>query len=916
MVARCPRMLLLLPLAALLGCGGGGSSTPAPPPQPPATSTTLQVLVNPGFESAAPLAWQGDTGVIQPAPGSSAPGIVPHTGTEFAWLGGYGQVASDQLTQDLYLPATLQSATATFYMKILTAETGSVVADTCTVAVLDPSGNTLGVLKTLSNLDASGYTQYSVDLSAYKNRVVRLSFRSQEDGARATSFLLDDVAVEIKAAAASEFAPVISSFTPATGLAGETTVQVTGGNFFNLSRVTLGGVDAAFTLVDGTRFSASVPANAAFGSTPLTVANGQGTAVSATAFTVGYGQSTVTGVNPTQGPVGTPVVLTGTYLGYPGTTLTLNGMAVQPTTTSATRITFTVPAGATSGDLVITTPSGAITRAFTVNTASTTLDVHVEKVELTQSTQTLDDSVPIVAGKPGLVRVFVLANQANAAAPAVQVTLLNGGTPVAGYPKTVAAPLTGVPTALDETSLGQSWNLAIPGTDLTTPVGSGYSVEATVDPAGALPEADETNNTTTVALAGTTVPVFRTTLFPVVLSSGTGNVSDANKDAWVARLAAMYPVSAVDVAVGPAFTPSVASLSADGTGWDTLLNDLTTKHVADAASDRYYFGALHVGYSSGVAGLGWVPSSPGSDFRYRTAIGWDKTGYADGGNFPEVFAHETGHNMGRPHSPCGSAASPDPAYPYAGASIGVWGYDSILNQLKDPASYKDIMAYCSPVWVSDYVYRKILDFRGGTGGFLKAGAEDLPLAAGPAKPGECLIVRGMVDPSGRVTLLPAFRTQAHPSVLPAAGEYTLACVDAQGRTVFSTPVEAEEIGCWPGGAARQFVVALPLEPSRLDAVTGLEVLKRGRVLASRRSSAPMARVVSAPPEVLRTGPGAVQLTWDATLHPAALVRDAETGEVVAILSGGRRTLPSKGRAFEVVLSDGVVSETHQLRTGE
>lgn len=895
---------------SVTGPGGTGEF-----PFPYSTANAAQVLLNTGFEQAVPLAWQGDTGVIQPAPGASAADIVPHTGTRFAWLGGYGQVASDQVAQDLYVPASAQSATATFYLKILTAETGPAAADTCTVAALDTSGATLGVLKTLSNLDASDYRAYSVDLLPYKGQTVRLSFRSQEDGSRATSFLLDDVSVDLQVPSGPDLNPVITQFTPSSGVPGEAIVQVTGGNFFDVWSVTLGGANASFTVIDGTRLAATVPAGAPFGSAPITIANSRGTGSSDTPFTIAYGQATVTGVNPGQGPVGTPVVISGTYLGYAGTTLRLNGLPIQPSALTPTQILFTVPPGASSGDLVITTPSGAITRTFTVNTASTTLDLRVAKVELTQSTQTLDNTVPIVAGKAGLVRVFVLANQANTATPAVRITLLNGGSPVPGYPKTVPAPGTSVPGAVDESTLSGSWNLAIPDTDLTTSSG-GYSVEATVDPGGLLAEADKSNNTTTVALAAATVPVFRTTLFPVILASGTGNITEANKAAWVARLARMYPIAAVDVSVGAPFTPSVSTLGNDGTGWDILLNDLTTKHVADGASDRYYYGALDVSYASGVAGLGWVPQASTADFRYRTAIGWDKTGYADGGNFPEVFAHETGHNMGRQHSPCGGAANPDPAYPYANALIGVWGYDSILNQLKAPSTTKDIMGYCSPVWISDYVYRKVLDFRGGTGGFLKVGAEDSGIPAAQARPRECLIVRGIVDAKGGVRLLPAFRTQALPSALPASGAYTLACADAQGRPVASTPIELMDLGCWPGDPERQFVMALALDGAQLDAIAQVNVLRDGRILASQRSAGTPARSLSAPPEFLRPAPGLLQLTWDATLHPAALVRDLETGDVVAILSGGRQTLPSRGRRFEVVLSDGLASERHRLEAPE
>ncbi|HEX7552313.1 MAG TPA: zinc-dependent metalloprotease family protein, partial [Geothrix sp.] len=714
---------------------------------------------------------------------------------------------------------------------------------------------------------------------------------------------------------------LITSFTPTSGLAGVDTVQITGGNFFGVTAVTIGGASSAYTLTDGTRLSAPVPAGAAFGNAPISITNAQGTGVSATNFSVTYGIPTITGVNPTQGPVGTPVVITGTSLGYPGTTLSLNGVAIATFTNTTNQITFTVPVGATSGNLVVTTPGGIATSPspFTVNNASTTLDLHIEKVQLTQSTQTLDNTVPIVAGKPGLVRAFVLANQVNTATPLVQVTLLNNGVAVAGYPKLASFSGTSVPTVLAESSLAKSWNLTIPATDLVTPTGSGYSLHAVVNAGGNLPpETDSTNNTITVALTGTTVPTFKTTIFPVVLSSGTGNVTAGNKDTWAARLVKMYPVGLSDVVVGTTFTDAtISNLASDGTGWNTLLNDLVTKHQADGASDRYYFGALNVSYASGVAGLGYVPSSSSSAFYYRTAIGWDKTGYSDGGNYPEVFAHETGHNMGRNHSPCPTTGSNipagiDPNYPYAGASIGVWGYDNVIpNTIYSPATYKDIMAYCSPDWVSDYTYKGILNFRAGSGGFLVVGAEDAPLPKAQAVAQECLIVRGIVHDDGSVELLPSFRTKALPTAPVGAGEYTLAGLDAKGATLFTAPIELMELGCWPKGHERHFLMALPYDAALLDALGGLNILKGGQVLTSLRTAT---ATMAIQPDLLRLSEERVQLTWDASVHPTVMVRDADSGEVIAILGGGQQSFATRSRRFDLVLSDGVTGRTHHLET--
>lgn len=876
------------------------------------SSVQIQVLMNTGFEATAPIIWGGDTGVIYTNLDAN---YIARGGTRFAYLGGYGQVASDQIYQDVWVPATATAADVTFYVKILTAETGSTATDTFTVQALSTGNALLATLLTKSNLNAANYTAYSVSLLPYKGQVVRLSFKSQEDAQNQTSFLLDDVTATISVPDAADLKPIITSFTPTTGVAGVDSVTIAGRNFFGLTGITLGGATAAYTLTDGTGLTTAVPAAAAMGSSPISITNAQGTGQSATNFTVAYGTPTVLSVNPTQAPVGSTVVIDGTYLGYTGTTITLNGAPITIATQSTTRLTFVVPVGATSGNLVVTTPGGAITRTFTVNTAAATLDLHVHKIQFTQSTQNAANDVPIVAGKGGLIRAFVLANQTNTTTPTLRVTLMNNGVTVVGYPKTVNASGTSVPLVVDESTLTASWNLVVPGTDLTTPTGSGYSVLAEVNPAGAVPEADTTNNQMTATFSSVTVPIFKSTIFPVVLSNGTGDISATNKDAWVARLAKMYPVASVDVVVGATFTGSVSTLASNGTGWDTLLSDLTAKHLADGASDRYYYGALNVSYGSGVAGLGWVPPASSAEFKYRTAIGWDKSsGYSDGGLFPEVFAHETGHNMGRRHSPCGGAGSPDPAYPYANAFIGVWGYDSVLNTLHSPTVDHDIMAYCTPNWVSDYVYKKLLDFRGGTGGFLTVGAEDTPLTKAQSTPRECLIVRGIVHDDGKVELLPSFRTKALASELPTSGEYTLECLDQNGVPLFSTALELMELGCWPKGHERHFVMALPLDGVVLDALAGLQVVKAGQTMASLRSLTAGARLVAAPPEARRLSADRLQLTWDATIHPAALVRDADTGLVIAILSGGRQTIPATGKRFDLVLSDGVASRTHRLET--
>ncbi|MFJ9419643.1 M28 family peptidase [Streptomyces sp. NPDC101227] len=149
------------------------------------TCTGQQLLTNGGFENGT-APWTGDTGTIGAHSGRSA-----HTGSRFAWLGGYGSSATDSLSQSVTLPSGCAKATLTYWLHIDTDETDRVAYDTFRVKV----GNT--TLKTLSNTDAAtGYTQRTLDLTPYIGQQITLTFTATEDASLQTSFVLDDAALQ------------------------------------------------------------------------------------------------------------------------------------------------------------------------------------------------------------------------------------------------------------------------------------------------------------------------------------------------------------------------------------------------------------------------------------------------------------------------------------------------------------------------------------------------------------------------------------------------------------------------------------------------------------------------------------------------------------------------------------------------
>src|SRR5579859_2395561 len=615
--------------------------------------------------------------------------------------------------------------------------------------------------------------------------------------------------------------PTITSFSPTSGAIG-TSVTLTGTNFTGATSVTIGGVSATFSVSSATSATLTVPSAAATGK--ISLVTPQGTATSANNFTVSVASPTLTSFSPTSGQVGTTVTLTGTnFTGATG--VKFNGGSATFSVTDASHISTTVPTGATTGTISVTTPGGTATSAnsFTVTTSSSGLDLTIDGLYITQATQNYPaHDVGLIAGRSAWVRVFVLANQANTATPQVRVNFVNGSTT---NTLTIPAPGSSVPTSIDTSMANASWNMAVPAAWITP----GTTVSADVDPANLITESNKSNNHFSYgALTMSSVHQWKITLIPIHTTDGrTGTVENATrtKTDLVDPAKRLYPVpDAVDVVVGATFnsstTGSAPLLTSTGTNWDKVLSELLAKRMADGVTDRNYFGFVNVSYTSGVAGLGYIGAP--------AAIGWDYAGAE------WVLAHEEGHNFGRQHSPCGGASNPDPNYPYPGGTIGVPGWDAFAasDNLK-PTTDTDIMGYCSNQWISDYVYKSVLNFRAaqGTSFDVQADAVTNGAAAGGTKEG--LLVWGRLE-GGRMILEPAFRVAAMGAPV-AAGPYTWEAKDAQGRVLKSVPFEMYEIADMPNDEPKHFAFVVPLDAASMNALDAVRVVKGESELAVQKA---------------------------------------------------------------------------------
>ena len=456
-------------------------------------------------------------------------------------------------------------------------------------------------------------------------------------------------------------------------------------------------------------------------------------------------------------------------------------------------------------------------------------------VHLVQAAQRLDGGVPLVAGRPALLRVFATSDSANAFRPAAHATFFLDGR--AAHTASLEAPPGGVPTELAPGRLDRSFNAQVPGAF----VQPGAEMVVELDPDGALPLAP--GSTRRIPAEGRlpidarAVQPFDLTVVPVqyVWDRNAGSnaavlatareFATAGSEERLRFTRALLPLAEVDVVVREPYFTAADTTEA---GSIALLEEIQLlRHIEAGGTEDHYHGVFaaprFVRRDAFWAFLG-VAFQPGYAGLSRSHL---RDGEADP-EFAATLAHELGHNLSLGHAPCGSPAGVDETFPYRDGSIGVWGYEfagpSWPGRLIDPARHVDLMSYCRPYWISDYNFAKALAFR----------AARLP-SAEAGRPARSLLLWGGIR-NGRLRLEPPLVWDAPPKLPAAPGPYRLAGVDAAGAERFSLSFEPDLLD---HGAGRSFLFAVPFQAGWEDAVQA--VVLRGpegtavvEALASRR----------------------------------------------------------------------------------
>lgn len=244
------------------------------------------------------------------------------------------------------------------------------------ISGLSPVTGTNGTLVTINGSNLGGATNVTFNGAAAGFTVVSSNRVTATVPPAATTGLVELSTPAGVARSGTSFSvlPVIAGFDPVAAARGAA-IEILGTGLTNIQAVTFSeGVAATFTGLTPNRLRAIVPAAAFSG--PVTVRTAAGTATSAGSFFVTGAAPSISSFNPVTGGAGTNVTIRGTGL-RSAQAVDINGTPAAFRFEQVTNLVATVPAGATTGPITVTTVDGAATSAtpFTVPLDQVTLGV-------------------------------------------------------------------------------------------------------------------------------------------------------------------------------------------------------------------------------------------------------------------------------------------------------------------------------------------------------------------------------------------------------------------------------------------------------------------------------------------------------------------------------------------------------------
>lgn len=426
----------------------------------------------------------------------------------------------------------------------------------------------------------------------------------------------------------------------------------------------------------------------------------------------------------------------------------------------------------------------------------------------TQAAQSRRSDVPHIAGRQGLVRLFLETDSVGVATPGATATFVSqaGKTLYSTY---LASGASQVPYGISEGDLESSLNALVDGAHI---VPGAKSLVIDIDPTSDT----ELVRRIEMPLDVREVPDLNLTIVPVILGSDS---------------------SAIAVAEAMVAQPHTNKYLQHTRHALPIAGFKIRRHEAIVIPEHYALPGLRL-----LEALGMLRSMEGSRGHYLGLIPQPigrvrgqaqlsgHLGYSVIDN--HVIAHELGHNLNLLHAPCGGPGSVDPDFPHRDGRTGVWGFNFSTNTLTPPDLF-DIMGYCPEpgTWIGDYHFKVAADFwSAATSASVNRGREQV------------LVLRGWIEPNGTPNLEPAFYTEGVPTRF-VGDSHLITGRDALGRALFtyrfSPPVFLDGE---PGGSA--FVHMIPVTWGRTDlASIVLDAGPNGAALVDRDTDKPISIII-------------------------------------------------------------------------
>jgi hypothetical protein len=499
-----------------------------------------------------------------------------------------------------------------------------------------------------------------------------------------------------------------------------------------------------------------------------------------------------------------------------------------------------------------------------------------QAVPAQDSAKSEQESIGVIAGRAGLARAFVTATNDQAPLPNVKLFWRDQNGAAGNYD--LRGPSQAL-TTYDEGRLDHGFNIDLPAEFFS--MGREYFIA--VDPDNEIPEFDESNNRLPanegdyLPLNPLALPVHLVTFIPIAIGNSIAHISSAQAEILYQETRALNPISHYELSVRE--QPFTYDIHDPNASWEDLLNQIRALQIIDNTG-RHYHAITDVRVDNSlIGGIAYVGSKVAVSLRN-----------------PAIIAHEFGHNFSLNHAPCGIEGDED--YPYPGGITNSYGYNIFDHQITPPSA-TDFMGYCDNVWVSDWSFDRVINYR--MAGFNNVGFKTSLNAPSLQS---SLLINGFVANDtvhfGKILQL------SIPSRFESEGDYQMVGLDAFGMELFRQAFYLDRID---HSEQQHFSVAVPLVESP-HLLQKLQVIhsKRDAILgvksASDFLSVRQKNSDQYPPEAISLGDDKVQIIWNPALYDAAMVRDLKTGNILAINSSGKITVISNSVEFELTFTKG------------